>query len=70
MNKTYIAVMDYRDGSISLYEVPNKELPHDELGCDDVEQWLYDHTNFSYDECCYMCNDRPIKIYKNDRTRI
>lgn len=67
MNKTYIAVMDYRDGSISLYEVPNQELNDEfdeEAYENNVEQWLYNHTDFSSDECYYMCNDNPIKIYK------
>ena len=53
---TYIAVMDYRTASIKLYTVET----------DDVEKWLRDNTDYSEDECYYMCSQTPISVYTSD----
>lgn len=51
--RQYVAVMDYRTGSIKLYEAET----------DDVEKWLLENTDYSEDECYYMCSTTPINVY-------
>lgn len=53
--RQYVAVMDYRTGSIKLYTIDGIT--------DDVEKWLRDHTDYSEDECYYMCSTTPINVY-------
>lgn len=50
---TYIAVMDYRTGSIKLYEAETN----------DAGKWLMENTDYSEDECYYMCSTSPINVY-------
>ena len=51
--RQYGAVMDYRTSSIKLYTVET----------DDVEKWLLENTDYSEDECYYMCSTSPINVY-------
>lgn len=53
--RQYVAVMDYRTGSIKLYEA--------ETEIDNAEQWLLANTDYSESECYYMCSTSPINVY-------
>lgn len=65
-DKTYIAVMDYRNGTINMYTIPNKEIQSlaetsKDLYENPVEDWLYNNTDFD-SNCSYMSSDKPIKV--------
>ena len=54
----YIAVMDYLTASIKKYNV--KLI--DGWNSEDVENWLYENTDYSDSECFYMCSESEIKV--------
>lgn len=57
-----VAVLDYSDGTVRLYNIPNSV---------DVLQWLHKHTDYSDDSCYYMVAPfgRPIAVvqYTNNK---
>jgi hypothetical protein len=58
----YIAVMDYGDGSVSLYATDEVQ-PHDSDG---VEDWLREHhEGWNDDQCSYMLKSTPIPVALN-----
>jgi hypothetical protein len=66
-DKTYIAVLDYRDGTIKMYTVLNKELEEwkeDDMLTEGVENWLVENTDYSTSNCYFMFSKEPIKILK------
>lgn len=54
----HIAVMDYSSGTIKMYSPTLSE----NWSSDDVEQWLYENTDYSDTYCYYMCSENEIEI--------
>lgn len=54
----HIAVMDYCSGSVKLY---SPEL-RDEIQDENVEEWLYENTDYKSSTCDYMFSEDEIKV--------
>lgn len=57
-----IAVMDYCCGVIKMYSHEFKKGYQTE----DVEEWLYEHTDYKESQCYYMCSEEEIEIVYPD----
>ena len=53
-----IAVMDYSDGKIKMYTA--QMTPGYQT--DDIENWLYDNTDYDDSTCYYMCSQNEIEV--------
>lgn len=63
METIYIAVMDYRDGTIKMYTVHASIIEGwEDDRTEGVEYWLRENTDYSVDECYFMFSKDPIKI--------
>lgn len=63
MNNIYIAVMDYRDGTIKMYTVPASILEGwEDDRTEGIEFYLCENTDYSVDECYFMFSKEPIKV--------
>lgn len=63
METIYIAVMDYRDGTIKMYTVHASIIEGwEDDRTEGVEYWLCKNTDYSVDECYFMFSKDPIKI--------
>jgi len=60
MKNIHIAVMDYSDGSIKLYDIERR----DNYDSEDIESWLVSNTNYSDSSCYYMYSEKEISIIK------
>lgn len=60
MKTVHVAVMDYRDLSLKLYEIQRR----DNYDSEDIESWLVSNTNYSDSSCYYMYSDKEIPIMK------
>lgn len=58
MKKVYVAVMDYSSGCIKMYTL---ELT-DNWQTEDVENWLYAHTDYNDSQCYYMASENEIGV--------
>ena len=54
----YIAVMDYSSGCIKMYE---EYFPKGSQN-DDIEDWLYENTDYKSTQCYFMFDTEPIEI--------
>ncbi len=57
----HIAVMDYCSGSVKMY---SPEL-RDEIQNEDVENWLYENTDYDDSQCYYMFSKDEIEVKYN-----
>lgn len=53
-----IAVMDYCSGSIKMYSPDLR----DEIQNEDVENWLYENTDYKPSQCDYMFSENEIGV--------
>jgi len=53
-----VAVMDYCTGCIKMYYI---EM-HEGWQCDEVEEWLYEHTDYKDSQCYYMAQEGEIEV--------
>ena len=53
-----IAVMDYCSASIKMYSTTFPTGWQTE----DVEEWLYDNTDYKDSQCYFMCSENVIEI--------
>ena len=58
MKQVNIAVMDYSDSSIKMYNIERR----DNYDSEDIESWLVSNTNYSDSSCCYMYSEKEIPI--------
>ena len=58
MKIVHVAVMDYSDGSIKLYDIERR----DNYDSEDIESWLVSNTNYSDSSCYYMYSENTIKV--------
>ncbi len=56
--KINIAVIDYRSGSIKMYSPDLR----DEVQSEDVENWLYENTDYKDSQCYYMFSKDEIEV--------
>ena len=54
----HIAVMDYSNGKIKMYTV--QMIPAYQT--EDIENWLYDNTDYDDSTCYYMCSQNEIEV--------
>ena len=54
----YISVMNYCDGKIKMYTT--QMTPGYQT--DDVEDWLYNNTDYNNSTCYYMCSSNKIEV--------
>ena len=57
----HIAVMDYSDGSIKMYNIECR----DNYDSEDIKGWLVSNTNYSDSSCYYMYSEKEIPIKEN-----
>ena len=62
MVTVHIAVMDYCSGCIKMYS----RLFSKHWQSEDVEQWLYKHTDYKDSQCYFMCSEDEIEIVYPD----
>jgi len=60
MKQVNIAVMDYSDCSIKMYNIERR----DDYNSNDIESWLVSNTNYSDSSCYYMYSEKEISIIK------
>lgn len=60
MKTVNVAVMDYRDGSIKMYDIERR----DNYDSEDIESWLVSNTNYSDSSCYYMYSEKEIPIIR------
>ena len=61
MKQVNIAVMDYSDGSIKMYNIERR----DNYDTEDIESWLVSNTNYSDSSCYYMYSENEIPIKRS-----
>ena len=54
----HIAVMDYSSGTIKMY-APDLKGGN---AIEEVENWLYENTDYSESQCYYMTSKEEIKV--------
>lgn len=63
METIYIAVIDYRNGTIKMYTVHTSIIEGwEDDHAEGVQYWLCENTDYSVDECYFMFSKDPIKI--------
>ena len=62
MTDVNVAVMDYCSGCIKMYTIEMKKG----WQCTDVENWLYNHTDYKDSQCYFMCSEEEIEIVYPD----
>ena len=53
-----VAVMDYCSCCIKMYSIEMQKG----WQSGDVEEWLYDHTDYKDTQCYYMCSEDEIDV--------
>ena len=66
MKNIHIAVMDYSDSSIKMYNIERR----DNYDTEDIESWLVSNTNYSTSSCYYMYSENEIPIIRSYVMRI
>ena len=61
MKLVYVAVMDYSDGSIKMYNIERR----DNYDSEDIESWLVSNTNYTDSSCYYMYSEKGIPIIRS-----
>ena len=62
METVYIVVLDYCSACVKTYEQDFKN----NWQCEDVEQWLCEHTDYKDSQCYYMASKEPIEVIEGD----
>ena len=58
MKTVHVAVMDYNDSSIKMYDIERR----DNYDSEDIESWLAGNTDYSDSSCYYMYSEKEIPI--------